>query len=710
MSICYQFTETGVVKTQKQLVSDIRRELIARPEDFPGLAGRLLSTDISKQAEIQGKLTTVNRVGKTLKGSHQGTYDFIESTHKLSSDPDAVEQLIVPVLDPDNYISAKVSEAEEDADIVEAELKEQVLDWQLESYIGTLYHGILQSLFETRGDTSSRKYAEALEQVRKHLNDSKTKEGKVLRDGRTLRDIVTEGNPGLTDDRIVEVMAAKALEVYNAISKKPEYRNAIFMPETYLYADDVKNAGDRYKGVRGIADLIVIKEDGTVDIIDFKVCTTPYSNWCAAKQYHTEYQLGIYRAMLAKHGIKGNVRLFVQPIFSNRSNAEDAKVEIMQQLGVRSTWGRSGLPRLHENGLFTSNINFWFGNTSASLPISSSVKVTDKAFEVFQEMIDYNPEEKSYSKQELIDQKLKSYRDSKGQLVWVFYDNHKRQTIKSTNKEFFTAEGGYFDSEYMKAVKQVKNSWVNDLYDIIEQYKTDGTLPSDYNFLNTKGSAGRIQEIMTNIFGEFVKPYYQPLDVPALLDNGILGFRNIHTNACYFIAVTNQSLSATYAEGKYGSILGNFISNDDVRRLNGVPTLLANVLNAESMKTLHILNMIAEEDHEFFKDKTIGNIRVINLSYSGENNSVPMDSLMANYRVLCDKTGTTNHFDSDIQLVNPWEEIGALLTSIEEQFETDVDLKKIVKSYKANTHSRMSKVNQLLKIRSMMEAKYPRFR
>ena len=84
--------------------------------------------------------------------------------------------------------------------------------------------------------------------------------------------------------------------MYNKIVNKPEYKNAQFFSECELYGDDsIKTSDIKYKGLRGIADLIVVKEDGTIDIIDFKVCTRYYSDWCAAKQYHTEYQLGIYR-------------------------------------------------------------------------------------------------------------------------------------------------------------------------------------------------------------------------------------------------------------------------------------------------------------------------------------------------------------------------------------------------------------------------------
>lgn len=49
MSICYIEKETGIKKSQKQLVREIRNELVANPDIFPGLTAILFSKDISKQ-------------------------------------------------------------------------------------------------------------------------------------------------------------------------------------------------------------------------------------------------------------------------------------------------------------------------------------------------------------------------------------------------------------------------------------------------------------------------------------------------------------------------------------------------------------------------------------------------------------------------------------------------------------------------------------
>lgn len=115
------------------------------------------------------------------------------------------------------------------------------------------------------------------------MNDTSNEDGVELENGRTLRDIVTDANPSLTDDTIVRKLTENAIRVYTLITSKPEYTDAQFFSECNIYADDVKTSDIKYKGIKGIADLIIVKKDGSVDIIDFKVCTRPYDQWIAAK-------------------------------------------------------------------------------------------------------------------------------------------------------------------------------------------------------------------------------------------------------------------------------------------------------------------------------------------------------------------------------------------------------------------------------------------
>ena len=710
MGQCY--TMNGVTMSQKQLYKKIRKEIMSG--EYPHLANSVLkSENITTQKEIVDKIEYIRtEARRRTSTTHRGVSSFIEDMHRLSDDPIAPLRRLVPHFDEENYIAREVALNKEDGldpSLTEEEIRQQLKDSQLEKEMGTLQHALLEALFTTNGDQKSQKFKDAQKAIKKHLDDRKI-EGESLDDNdRTLREIVTEDNPSLTDDEIIERLTLNALQIYKNIISNPDYEEAKFFSEWDIYAEGENvRAGDSYIGIKGIADLIVVKKDGSVDIIDFKVCNRPFSQWCASKLYKTEYQLGMYRSILHTHGIKANnMHLFVQPIFMNRKNADDSKVEPMQNL-LKATASRTAMSRLDwEVGEFSRNIRFLI-NGQEEITISDSVQINDSAMEAFHKMVDYNPLEKNYSKQDLIDKKLREYIDPKGNKMYSFYDMYTRTHVKNSDKTFFTKEGGYID-QYIKKLKKVKNAWVIDLIEAIDSYKTEGTLPQDFNFLNTKRSRGSIQIIMSSIFGEFVKPQYKLINAPALIDNGILGFRNTTTNTCHFIVLTDQSLSSTYADGKYGTILGNFLDTDEVRTLNHVPTLVANVLNAESIKAIHILNSIEEFSPGFFEDKTIGSIRVINPAYSGENNTVPVEDLIANYQLLCNCTKTNNHFNKEISTSNPWKELGFQLQFILDQYEEDTELKKIVKSYKANTTSRNGKINQLIRLRKSLEKKYPKY-
>lgn len=712
MSICYKNNETGVIRTQKQLVEWAAQELAANPTQYKRLA-RLLSADTTKQTEVVQKIEELTSVAKTLGIEYEGVSHFLEQKHPvIDGEP---EQYLAPQYIKENYIQhyikQNVSEGKS-ATLAEQEIRAQIADSAMENQMGTMQHALIQALFDTKGDTTSKQFIDVQMDILKHLDDTKNSDGIELENGRTLRDIVTQGNPELTDSRIIQALTNNALTVYQNITSNPAYNNAKFIAECDLYGDDsIKTSDIKYKGLKGRADLIVIKEDGTVDIIDFKVCTRPYTQWCTAKQYHTEYQLGVYRQLLSQHGIDGSkVGLYIQPIFLNKNNAEDTNVETIQNVLKMSALG-SAYPRLHwKFGYFQRNIRKLIPDR-ISMSIEEAVHVNDKAIEGFNKMIDYNPVEKSFNKQDIIDRKLKDTVQN-NERVYYFYDSYEHRVIKNTDRDFFIKDGGVID-QYIAKMRNVKNENVRDLFDAIEQYKADPKKfdPSNFDFLKTKGK-GQLETIMNSIFGEFTKWYYKPLDIPVFIDNGILAFYNEKTQSCHFIVITDQSLTAPYAEGKYGSIFGNFYTNDQVRALGYTEVLPAECQYAEMIKAMHIINMVCDENPEYFKGKSIGSLQVINPMRAGENNSLPVDTLRRVYSILCEKTKTPNHFEKELLVSDPWIDFGFQLKLIEQSGkQSDHDfIGKFVSDFNKNNRlTTFDKIQRLIKLRSAMEKHYTKY-
>jgi ATP-dependent exoDNAse (exonuclease V) beta subunit len=85
----------------------------------------------------------------------------------------------------------------------------------------------------------------------------------------------------------------------------------LFYPEYIIGCSNKTTTG----GIKGKIDLLVQHSDGTVDIIDYKLSTRSFDSWDPAKRYHVEYQMAIYRQILAAHGIDGSkVNLYAFPI------------------------------------------------------------------------------------------------------------------------------------------------------------------------------------------------------------------------------------------------------------------------------------------------------------------------------------------------------------------------------------------------------------
>lgn len=712
MSTCYIFNENGIKMSQQQLVESIKNKLVADPT-FEGLAARLLSADVSKQTETINTIEQIRSAAKSKGRSYEGVSHFLEQKHVLGEGQSAV--YLSPQFIEENYIQHYIKQNIDEgkaAHLTEAEIRAQIADSALESKMGTLQHSLLQALFENNGDIKSDAFKTAQQEILNHLDDTTSSEKQPLDyEKRSLREIVTQDNPSLTDAEIVNILSNNAKILYDKIVRRAEYKDAKFLSECELYGDDnIRTSDMKYQGLKGIADLIVVKKDGSIDIIDFKVCARPYDEWCTAKQYHTEYQLGVYRQLLAQHGIDGkNIGLFIQPIFMNKHNAQDTSIEGLQNV-LRPSAGSSPYARLHwEFGHFTSNIRYLIPDR-IKMSIETSIQVNDKALDKFHKMVDYNPAEKSYSKQELIDRKLHESVEH-GQKIYFFYDRYERKRIVHKDKEFFIKDGGYID-KYILKMKNVRNEWVRDLYDAVQDYKKDANKFNfeDYDFLKTKGK-GQVETIMNSIFGEFVKLYYKALDIPVLIENGILGFYNEHTGSCHFVVVTDQMLTSEYSKGKYGSVLGNFYTTDEVRSLPNITQVLpAECQYAELLKAMHIINMIADENTEYFRDKSIGSMRVINPEF-GENQPVPINTLRQHYDILCQKTKTVNHFNKSITVSDPWVDFGFQLKLIEESGNeyNSKFIKSFTRSHKANANSVYNKLNELIKLRSAMESKYPRF-
>jgi hypothetical protein len=85
----------------------------------------------------------------------------------------------------------------------------------------------------------------------------------------------------------------------------------------------------------------------------------------------------------------------------NKGNVADTEVEKINN-ALKITQAHSPYSRLHwRYGSFTDNIRYLVPDR-IKMSVSEAVKINTKAMERFHEMVDYNPAEKTYTKEEII--------------------------------------------------------------------------------------------------------------------------------------------------------------------------------------------------------------------------------------------------------------------------------------------------------------------
>lgn len=730
MSTCYIDKTTGIKMNQEQLVRKIKQKVASDPR-FQGL-GKLFNIPTNQDA-VAEKIKNLPDEAGAARG-FIGVSAYIDSAHDFKQeDGSFITKQLSPVFRVDSYIEEyvreKVSEGQTE-EVARREVTQQLADSAMEQIVGTMQHAFISELFKNGGIVNSDTIRQLKGELRAHFNDTYVTidDGRQLKlddSSKTLFQLLTSNSPELqalsreeAESKIIETLVNNAQTVYNRIIR--EYgTNAKFFTEHHISTKNCKTPQNNWKGIHGYADLIVVKEDGTVDIIDFKVSNRDFDSWCSAKLYHTEYQLGAYRAILAANGIQGkSIQLKVLPIYLNKLNALDSHVEELIRLDNKIS--ATGTSRLDwRNGTFTYNLQQLIEYNESLTPQESlrALEGVDK----FVTMTGYNPVQKQYDRNELIEKVKKSEREVNGKKEYSLWDYVRNEQMTASTLEAFTRSDGLIDN-YLYRRGNYNQQIADNIFEAIVKYKQTGTSTANFDFLNSKTSSkGKsLKPILDSIFSEFTKSYYEVMDIPLLRNYGILAFRNTQTGTCHFVVITEHQLSSTYADGKFGSVLGNYISNDNIRVEDNLEVLPATVLNAEALKVVHILNCLETANPGFFADKRIGSIRVLNPANGGENNIVPIQALTQNYSRLCHYSHVTDNFTNKIPKSDPWAE---MLTQLDWVLEQESELEQehsmfVHKIKRWDKHgndqydlpSTHSKIKKLIELRKLMESEFPRYR
>jgi len=735
MSSCL-YTHNGVTMNQQQLFEAIMQEILNDAENKFGSIKDTLFKSVTQADTVatlesiqkQGKGKTYRAVpGKTTETGWIGVSEYMEQFHdlgKVSLSGDQINSLLFPIYNMNARIETMYKqermlnpdESRPKEEIMEL-IRTQLADEKLGTRVGSIFHDIIAVILDKGKD--SAEFQTQLERTKKLLNKTLTVEEKkelnVPDYITTLLQLMTSDVPGgLTEQQALDIFVDRASRLAGRI--KAEHPGAKFYSEMDMCTDKAvaPNGTDgkplSIRGLHGRSDLVIAEADGTTSVLDFKVATRHYDDWCAAKRYHTEYQLGFYRHILAANGIDGaTTKLLISPIFMKRGDLTALELDGDGPDGALPknvlTPTRYNASRLDwEFGQFTENIRKMV-NIPFSVSAMESSELSGKINESFGEMVTYTPKDRFYGKQEFLDRWVNSEKRG-GVDEWVFYDwsNHNKR-VAFKDKEDFIKDGGFID-QFNDRIKKLTHSQVKEIIRQIEEARKEGTKHSDIDFLQSRGSNSSVAKHLSAAFGIYAGDQYQLVDAPILMEYGIIAYENTTTHTIYFEVLTDQHLQAIVDNNGQTTVLGNHYSNDEVRRLKGIDAMEAKCGNMELLKALHVINSLYQEHPESFANKKIGQIEVVNAAF-GERHSVSMEQLVSNYSLLASKVGIKNNFSGGkIKTSDLWEAMIADVNKAIIDAEEDKDLKQILSTLKGTTVTKSERLKQIENCIKKMKARY----
>ena len=721
MSKCYTFNK--VTLTQEELVQNILNQI-----DKPGME-QIKSTILSIQSDYITKLNRLNSVAvrqsskdPNINNRYIGVSEYLEFEHDLGQ-VDAAGRVIlrplVPIYNKENRIENTLNnllQAEDteraNGNVQEAlaNLLQQIEEESAVSEFGSLFHNLLSVAFKS--NTATKKGYESVEFINALSEAKKTIEESVEHevDGQmvaSLDTILTSRERGSKPniDEIMRIIKKNVITVVDSILNNPDYAGATILSEHHISTPSVKIPNDNFSGIKGICDLIIVKPNGDIDIIDFKVSTRSYDDWYSAKKIHTQYQLGMYRAILAANGFDGyKISLYTLPINMPMGAIRSMRVETKRNLGISSGSTPSKLDYTY--GDYSNNIRQLIYSEIPTQTINTS-ELGDEVDEALRKLIvPFERKERNYTFEEL--EKRITSQVFNGRTYYFLTNPLTGKRERKNSKEEFTE----VINKIIEETKSHFNRQVKTITQQIQEYQSNGTHQASFDFLGSKANPDtNVYNVLQQTFGKYVNKKYKRLNIDALLDLGIIAYEDIRSGIIDFICMTDQKLGVEQDNNGSQSVLGKFYNNDQVRRLVGIDVMDSKTENMEYIKLMTVLNVIAEKNPNIFRNKKIGLIKVIN-NYEGQSDVPRVNQLRSNFDYLIKTANSkgeniTNHFTQDIVLADTWQMLISELDTILNNVKDDQNLHDMLSSVPTSNLEKNQKIEKIEELMKKLRRDYP---
>lgn len=495
--------------------------------------------------------------------------------------------------------------------------------WKQQGEAGTAIHAVFEQFFKSERYRYPNERDKIINNIKKNL---KEKELKYL------------------TPKSIEQIVDQAYTFQESL-KRQFGENAYIIPERDLTGRGI--VGNEGYDVIGKLDMIVITEDGSVHVVDYKCSQKNWNDYNPAKKNTFNYQLNTYARILKRLGINQEIQAWVVPIKMENFKIDKTNDTIsFENISMLPTHLEL-LPKLERTDEILDEV---FPEDSLMDLSTNEVSTVVENFtkKAFPQYYDYKWKEKDDEEIAKIIEQQGGYQKEGNDVVVNLYG--KNRIVGSSDIEVFQLVKKYFKTHN----PQTRTAHRTQAF---RQALKDGIRQGTFSMqLNTKARLGNGEKKGSRLwlqtyFQKYANKRYEVIDTPEILDAyGVVLVKNIETNVIDILKISQDSYNLKHKltlgnksrPQKY--ILGTFQSDTLSYNSADSPVLEATEGNIELMETMAIVNCF---ENLFNKGQnTIGEIGVLNPD-AQDYLSAPNKQLLYNFSRLSAFTKIPNNFAYD---------------------------------------------------------------
>lgn len=547
----------------------------------------MFSKDKSTQQNVFGQLKALSDEINFEPTDHKFTYNneefmsvtkLIQGQGKGSARDRLGHYLVKPfdMVDWEANVTKQMSERVDENNnpvYTPEQIKQTIADkkksWEASSLLGTSWHNIAQAYFD----------------------------GKI----QSIADIISNF-PDM--DKVPPFVLQKYITLISRFKESldQKYPNALYLTETNLFNTNAK--------IAGIADLIVVDEQGKLHIYDYKTSLKDETLWNSNKNDSNRYQLAFYRQILRSAGYDV-ASTYIVPVNIKDVDYTNNVIYDFDISNPASKYFKETEPLMQN---VKNILPFSFGNKL------NSINENTTTHQFIKEAFNFEQKKTVRGTKSVDDEydRLISYAGSPDAKFWSYRprNNNNQQYLIAKNLPEQTIKDRI--SQILQDIDEANSKLPNQINDLVKNVKTiisNGGKIDDYTWSAwSEKSTGTNIKIKNLLFKYINDPSWEIVESDALSDLNLVSFENNQTNEVDFISLSSDSLTAKPELILGKTILGNF-ATDRIANAAGIYREATNG-DVELLKAYTFI----KQNKSLFLDKKIGSIYAVNLL---EGNRIP---------------------------------------------------------------------------------------